>query len=430
MSRMNFGFFAMLIVSMVALTTSTQAQIGTLLPRADALTDEHPFQRFHTEAVQQSAFAQACESSRMIWRLDAECAECDSACKSKSCDSCSQACGNKCPAGECQACSNCPADKLNEQFWEDADSVVHSLQKCECEECGAEACGTQACESAECGTESCTAEACGSAECEAEGCSTCPSCPEDCDSPTDQYCKQMAGLLAVTLNGSQADPAAQRRAIEAALKMVAENAQAQSEAKLAKLELNYEKSLIQLQYQMTASTQDTASVEQLKAWFDPIFVTQQRNVQVIHQLSSDISALKKSLSFMGQKIAKTASSQTRNEVPIFRTPDSDHRFPRSLRSNAAADETAFFKTGYNKTGFVKAGYDTAAYDKAAFEKAAFEKAASDRAKEREIESLRRQIEQLDRQLEVLTKPVQRAGHLAPIYTPDQPLEPLAKGYRK
>jgi hypothetical protein len=65
------------------------------------------------------------------------------------------------------------------------------------------------------------------------------------------------------------------------------------------------------------------------------------------------------------------------------------------------------------------------------EKAAHEQAAYEKAEALEIENLRSQIERLDRQLEFLTKPpVRRAEHLAPIFSPDQPLEPLHGGYRK
>ena len=404
MSRMNFGFVATLIIAFAAVTTATDAQIGTLLPRADALTDGQPFRPFLEDIVQKTKFEQACESSQLIWQLDSASQNGKTDSSNEGCKTCAEKCADSCPIEDCKLCAStcgdlckgqseqnttaqCGADcagvcdqpccqigfkisdnvEVTEQFWEETDSMVATLPASEWE---------------------------GS---EWEELTPGQICPQACDSATDQYCKQMAGLLAVTLNGSQTSPAAQRRAIEAALKMVAENAQAQSAAKIARLELNYEKSLIQLQQQIAALThRETPSTEQFKVWLDPIYSTQQYNVEQIYRFSSDISALKESVDIMGQRIAKLSPTSSPSESEVWRSPQS-----QSISNR-----------------FVDVGHSH-------FDRAAYEKAADEEAEKREIENLRRQIEQLDRQLEVLTKkPVRQAEHLVPIFTPDRPLEPL------
>jgi hypothetical protein len=396
---MNFGFVATLIIAFAAVTTVTDAQIGTLLPRADALTDGQPFRPFLEDVVQKTKFEQACESSQLIWQLDSASQDCKNVSSVDGCKTCAEKCAESCPVEGCKLCAStcgdlckgqseqnatahcgtdCAGDcdqpccqigfkisdnvEVTEQFWEETDSMVATLPDSDWVEL-----------------------------------TPCPSCPQACESTTDQYCKQMAGLLAVTLNGSQTNPEAQRRAIEAALKMVAENAQAQSAAKTARLELNYEKSLIQLQQQVVALTQrEPPSTEQFKAWLDPIYSTQQHNVQQILRFSSDLSALKKSVGIMGQRIAKLSPASSPNESQVWRSPQ-----PQSINNR-----------------FVDVAHSH-------FDRAAYEKAAYEEAEKREIENLRRQIQRLDQQLEVLTKkPVRQAEHLVPIFTPDRPLEPL------
>ena len=56
------------------------------------------------------------------------------------------------------------------------------------------------------------------------------------DRSMEQYCEQVASLLQTTLEGSKDNPLAQQRAIQTALKMVAEKSDLNLRAEKAKLE--------------------------------------------------------------------------------------------------------------------------------------------------------------------------------------------------
>jgi hypothetical protein len=344
---MVFGYFAAVLVSLIAFSTSVDAQIGTLLPRVDALTDGQAFLPALEELIQKSNFEQACESSRQVWQLDADPAgECGHVCTDE--------CGGRC----CQADVS---EFVTEQIWEDTDSLVATLPRCDWEEMDEQ-----------------------------------PGVAKADASSTDQYCRQMAGLLAVTLNGSHANPEAQRRALEAALKMVAENAQIQAEARIAKLELKFEKSLARFQHEMDRMNSNDEFGDELKAWLSSIHVNQSRNSEQISKLAASNASLNQSIGLLERKIANLGPEKSNYEPPALRLGQ-----PQTVKNRYAE-----------------------------FAKAQFEQAAYEQAEALEIENLRKQIATLDQQLERLAKPIRRAEHLAPIFRPDQPLEPLPARYSR
>ena len=357
MSRMNFGCFAAVFLALIAISTSSNAQIGTLLPRVDALTGGQHLSPIFDDVIQKTKFEKARESSRQVWQLE---------------EPCTGACGENC-SGDCdQSCQIADEVNLSEQIWTDADSLVATLPDYDCEKCG-----------------------------------QCRGSP-GCESATDEYCRQMAGLLVVTLNGSKADADAQRRAIETALKMVSENAQVQSEARFAKLESKYEKSMAKMQEQIGRLALEHNSVDQFKDWLRPIYASQNRNAEQIQSLVASNASLNNSIGLMGQRIANLAPAPRANE-PL------DMRFAQPHQQKS---ENRYLDVAISQ------------FQKAAYEKAAYEKAAYEKAETIEIENLRQQIANLDRQLELLMKPNRRADHLEPIFTPDQPLAPLKNHYRK
>lgn len=351
MSRMKFGFWIAATVSMVAVSTSAEAQIGTRLPHVDSLTEDHALLPVFNGGFQKTKFEEACESSRQVWQLDAPCS----------------ICGNAEDDACCPANGDCVSDAMNEAMWHETDSLVATLPQCDCDSCDHHSAGALL-------------------------------------SSTDQYCKQMAALLTVTLNSGQSNPGVQQRAIEAAMKMVAENTQSQAETRIAQLEFKHERSLAQYRQQIAQLTMENQAVEQYKSWLNPIYANQNRNSQQIKQLTVSNASMIQSIDWLRQKIVRPQDSgETMGSMDQPDASQSDAY--QSVQSHDVQKKYVELLAQYQQE-------------------------AMNKAEKLEIQNLRWQIEKLNRQLDQMTKPVRQAEHLEPIYTPDQPLVPLQNKYPK
>lgn len=218
--------------------------------------------------------------------------------------------------------------------------------------------------------------------CRSTQCTGCPdsNCPADIfTQPTatenETFCNQVAQLLANTLENSETTPEAKKRAIESAMKMVADNATAVSEAKLKDA---HKREIKNLQFQLDQASDQAASIEQIKSWLRPIYSNQNRNFEQMKLMNATQLSMNQSLRF-GQ----------------FSRPAVTTLYPSATtrKTNEAIKHSPYVPRVDNETA--------------------------------ELARLRAQLDAVNRRIEKLqSKPVQQASYLEPVYVPNRRLDPI------
>jgi hypothetical protein len=199
------------------------------------------------------------------------------------------------------------------------------------------------------------------------------------ESMTKKYCDQMADLLSITLKGSQSNPDAQRRAIETALKMVSENATSVSESRIAELEVEQERLVVQMSRYINRASDHSQLFAQYKTWLQPIYLSQNRTHEQLMAISASHDNLKKTIRHLEQQITHAVNEPDVSEPVLL--PE-----PSVVRNRHAAYE---------------------------------------KAQALEAENLQKQLKALQTRIKELhPNPIRPASHLEPIYNPKQRLKPV------
>lgn len=225
---------------------------------------------------------------------------------------------------------------------------------------------------------------------------SCQSCASDDDSlypsrlnvrqndqAINQYCDDVSKALLTTLHGSRNNPQAQQRAIQTALKMVAEMA-GTPKAMLADAKTSSSAPEPQVDWRHYLSELKSASVKVADSanpdtsepsLLEPVYATQYRNTAQLKKLTEENQILKNSLISLEQRFASFAIMQQAklkgSEV-------------RRMMNSIEEDE----------------------------------------ARERELAMMQAQVKVLDERIRhLLSRPVRQANHLEPIYAPDNTLRP-------
>ena len=223
---------------------------------------------------------------------------------------------------------------------------------------------------------------------------------EQNDDPIQKYCRQMAALLAVSLRTSSASEDGdrsvelQQKAIEAAMLMVAETAEANSHVKIAELEATHQETVSSLQVQINQLSAGATSVSQLREWLGPIYTNQNRNYQQMQLVSANNATMNRTLSLLEKQIERANEKQQSQTIRNHTIAKADYITSVPVNSMPANNANRQYAQAQN----VNAD---------------------------EIKRLKSQILELQSRLEKLhSDSVQRAGHLEPVFTPDQPLKPI------
>ena len=202
-------------------------------------------------------------------------------------------------------------------------------------------------------------------------------------SSNDQYCEQMAGLLANALGGSEMSPE-KIRAIEEAMKMVATKARENAAREMDHVVFNYEETIEQLKSRMNHMSIVSNSGDDFKAWLHPIYTNQTKTFEQLRSLAQSKVMINRRLEQIEARISMALGSTNPQKLKgqyTARTHD--------LSSNRPGNEPLAFQ----KSTIV------------------------------EGEKLRRELQQLQARLNQLqpqrSAPVRKASYLQPIYSPEQ-----------
>lgn len=224
----------------------------------------------------------------------------------------------------------------------------------------------------------------------------------------------MAGLLAVTLQ-NQPDIDAKRKAIEAAMLMVSETAQANAEAQIAKLEATHQQEMARLQMKVHQLSVETTSVNQLQEWLGPIYTNQNRNYQQMKLVSVNNAAINRTLALLEKQIDRGNAAKASQKIHNHTIAKAD--YVSSEQKDVFDRQLPAYQITKNRTiDYSKPTFQTA--------EPATEHAPK-KDSENEIQRLQAQLNTIQTRLESLQNDkVRPAGHLEPVYTPDKPLKPI------
>lgn len=264
----------------------------------------------------------------------------------------------------------------------------------------------------------------------------------------DRYYRQIAVLLSVTINSKDVDEKSKLYAIETALKLVAKNAKVQDEWKRQTLEQQHEKTLVMYQEQIRRLAAERDSLQQANQWIKPIYKNQAQHYKRMDEILRSNASLGIAVRRLEQRVSefelqsspKTANRRSLEPLPALRRNELsryDDHFGYSNSTASGQSDTRSWSprnemrapASFPLRPLKNASYESQMYDRPGTNDGEFA-SVDEQAEAKEIAYLRRRIAELDRQLERLTQPVRQADHLEPVYTPEQPLEPLFQRYRK
>ena len=211
----------------------------------------------------------------------------------------------------------------------------------------------------------------------------------------------MAKLLAAALKDREQSHDTQRQVIEDALMMIAETSEAKAQARIALMEANYQKKLIELQNQMKSAAAPSNSFSQIREWLGPIYTNQNRNFHQMKTIAANSANLSRTVGLLQKKIdtrlvpswPKKIQNRLYSEPVVTELADSDAVTSQRLQPQID-----------RQIPHAPDRIDT-----------------TEQAKYRlqhEIQALQFRLRELQK------KDVRPANHLEPVYTPDQPLKPL------
>lgn len=202
-------------------------------------------------------------------------------------------------------------------------------------------------------------------------------------SSSDQYCEQMAGLLANALGGSEMSPA-KIRAIEEAMKMVATKARENAAREMDHVVFNYEETIEQLKSRMNHMSIVSNSGDDFKAWLHPIYTNQTKTFEQLRSLAQSKVMINRRLEQIESRISMALGS-TNPQKLIGQYAPRTH----DLSSSRPGNEPLAFQ----KSTII------------------------------EGEKLRKELQQLQARLDQLqpqrSTPVRKASYLHPIYSSEQ-----------
>lgn len=188
-------------------------------------------------------------------------------------------------------------------------------------------------------------------------------------------------MLVTTLRGSQGNPKAQQRAIQTALKMVAEQADLANKLESEKIEESHQQSLKQILLEHVRKGQPSFVCDD-KSLLEPIYATQFRNSKELKQLADVDQSILQSIFALEKKFASFNMMQ--------RAKFSGAEVRRMLNSIEEQEK-----------------------------------------REQEVEKLQAELQVLDQRIRQLqANPVRPANYLEPIYMPAQPLRPIVNDNRR
>lgn len=193
---------------------------------------------------------------------------------------------------------------------------------------------------------------------------------------TEDYCDQIAKLLATTLHNSQASPDAKNCAIRSAMGMVEEKMSADAALKISELKAAHQLEINQLQRQLLSASDNTESIAQIMSWLRPVYSNQNRTDRQLRR-PFNVSAMRPENDL--SKLESTGMDDT-NPITNRRLLPSSAQMANKLMAEQ---------------------------------------------RQSEIARLRKELAIIDARLSRLVKkPSQRDSQLEPVYVPNQQLVPL------
>jgi hypothetical protein len=351
------------------------------------------------------------------------------------------------------------AIKINARHLAEMESAKYDSDKCNSDQCQSNCCTSAVCDSETCNTATCQV----------------PKCQNECCSftwsqETNKYSQQMATLLNVTLQNGTSDDAARKKVIEAAFAMVAESAEAQSRSKLIQLEARHQQELTNLQNSLAIATRESSASAEIKEMLIPIYANLNRTVQKLELLHSATASMKRAVDAMDEQIenqlaAKAPVSSRTIRNPLVYTqpkpayPTRNHSqpaqqyAPRVYPSNRNENKSWISIPEPNENSETTQLRPVESRSTARISQARSQPISQPKVGERvidrqparrapntpvanranlestnarkQVDLLKREIQMLQRKLETLTESsVRPAGHLEPMFTPDQALLPI------
>ncbi len=214
-------------------------------------------------------------------------------------------------------------------------------------------------------------------------CMECVGCV-DCSPPAtdmnpaqndaDVYCQQIAQLLAASLENSNSSVEDKQKAIESAMKLVAQKALESADAKILDLKLQHAKSVQELELKLVRANTYTETLDRLETWMRPIYHNQNRNFQQLKLIAASSNSLHRAV-----------STWERNMVAAMA------RVPDPIKTRA----------WYGLPAEPIEPVDN------------------------EVTRLKRELAEMANRIDrIQSSSVKSAGHLEPIYVPDAELQPL------
>ena len=155
--------------------------------------------------------------------------------------------------------------------------------------------------------------------------------------------------------------------------------------------------MLSMQTRMHQLSVESTSLSQLREWLGPIYANQNRNYQQMQLVSANNATMNRTLALLEKQIDRTKPDATSQTILNHTMAKADFATSQPVGS-------------ISQNNFSEAKKLNPAKKHASLD---------------EIHLLRTQLTQLQSRLDELQKSnVQAAGHLEPLYTPDQPLKPI------
>jgi hypothetical protein len=212
------------------------------------------------------------------------------------------------------------------------------------------------------------------------------------DFTTSNYCRRMAKMLAITMEASPASSEDRQKAIESALMMVAQSVQAQASARIRENETRYHRELAMLRAEFARLAAVNEANDQIRQWMTPFYANQNRNFRQLQVLDAKQVAFNQTLKMLEHRIAQNQS--TRPSPPIK---------PATVSVNLKDERPRATSRPPQRSGNLEQAMEI----------------------QQQIK-IQQQINELQKQLQQIPSSVRPAGHLEPLFTPDQPLKPISK----
>ncbi|MFK7768344.1 MAG: hypothetical protein AB8B55_14065 [Mariniblastus sp.] len=220
--------------------------------------------------------------------------------------------------------------------------------------------------------------------------------------PADEYCDQMAGLLANTLGGSNM-PESKVKAIKEAMKMVAAKAREEANNKTEKLHAEYQTAMQQMQANMNHMANVSDSNENFRAWLHPIYTNQTKAFEQLRSIAKSKMMITQRLEIIDARLAAMSGNSENGKAQSQRLP-TQLQTPQDFGTNL----TRTFDANSNRVGNEPLAYG--------------------RSTIVESELLRDELQQLQARIKRLqsgqlspgsSTGIRKASYLEPIYSPDQ-----------